>query len=100
MAQNGESGQFLLDAVRERKPNWQPDFAMQCTLNWAHALSFEIAQEHGEGPAAQLHSCRAYFAKTVRARNPAQLRSGHLFEPLFHSLTFATTLATMKSAGP
>lgn len=72
-----------------------PQWALQSTLNWMKALNYEINREHGESPDSQLDSCRKVFASRCRSKG-VTLPMAEIFEPLFHSLTFCTSLITIN----
>ncbi len=73
---------------------WKPEFSLPSTLNWMQALSFEITQEHGTTSTSQFASCQSIFDKSV-TRLERKIALAPIFEPLFHSLTFAITLTSM-----
>jgi len=93
---------WLYDQIKVEKPDWEPMFAMQSTINWIHALRMEIDGEYGTSIGEQLGHCDTYFTSHVRTRNnPAPL--AQVFGTLFHSLTFAVSLTSLcehEATGP
>jgi hypothetical protein len=90
------NGWLYQQIVRQRR-DWEPEFALRSAVNWVKSLSFEIAQEHGTSHADELNSCRTVFEQNCGPRHAAsQLLLAPIFGPLFHSLTFVVSLASMS----
>src|SRR2546422_7587684 len=85
---------WLYQQIRAENSSWEMVFTRRSALNWGKAFSFEISQEHGSSPQDQYQSCIRVFVGSVEARRdpPAMAR---VFGPLFHSLTFSVSLATL-----
>ncbi|MFQ5875527.1 MAG: hypothetical protein ACE5JL_17260, partial [Dehalococcoidia bacterium] len=89
--------EYLNDLIRQRKRGWAPAYAMQSTLNWAKALSFEISQEHSPIGTEQLESLQILFSDAVSPRNLSNVHLGDVFEPLFQALTLSVSLTSFES---
>lgn len=91
-------GYWLFDHVTKEDDERAPQWALQSTLNWMKALSFEINREYGVEPTVQFNTCRNALATKGNAKASA-LPLAQIFEPLFHSLTFCSTLISMSRSG-
>ncbi len=85
---------WLYEQIRAADLERSPQFALQSTLNWMKALSFEIVGEHGPTPQNQFDSCRQFFIQRFQPSR-VQRDLGDVFEALFQSLTHAMALATL-----
>lgn len=85
---------WLHDLAKQEKPNWEPMMAMQSSVNWMRALSFEITQEHGTTAAEQLSSCQTHFGEAVQRRR-LETQPANVWGPLFHSFTFCMALSSL-----
>ena len=86
---------WLYENVIVENDERAPQFALFSTTNWMKALSFEINNEHGNNSLEQFESCRKIFNENVVTKG-AQLPLAAIYEPLFHSLLFCTTLISMN----
>ena len=86
-------GYWLFEKVVQEDDERTPQFALQSTSNWLRALQYEINMQHGSRPAEQLQSCIQVFASRAKVKG-SQQSLAQIYEPLFYSLTFATSLAS------
>lgn len=86
---------WLSDQIRAEDPGWDPVFARRSAFNWAKAVSFEISEEHGTSATDQFQSSNDLFSRTVETRRDSP-SNAKVFGPLFHSLTFSTTLSSLS----
>lgn len=93
--------QWLFEQMSTENPSWNPILARLQTINWPRALAFEIVEEHGSNIQEQFNSCLSVFNPLNPRRSSVQNKA--IFGPLFHSLTFAVSLASFvnrSSCGP
>lgn len=76
----------------------RPAFALQSTLNWARALTYEIRAAHGATSADWVASFRATLAPTVRPPATPMALSESI-EPLIASITSALSLGSVEQLG-
>jgi hypothetical protein len=91
--------QWLYSLIKKDDQDRAPDFARQSHINWARALSHEVLQEHGDTALAQWESVQDHFGGTVKPRRMTETSLVDIFEPLFASMQFATSLVSMASRG-
>jgi len=85
---------WLYQQIVSENSDRKPRLALQSTLNWARALSFEITQEHGETPIEQYESCMKVYCSNTQG-NGATLGNSAIFEPLFSALNNTLTIITL-----
>lgn len=78
---------WLYNQIQSADPTARPDFSLQSTLNWAHALRHEIEFEHGTTPGQQYSACKQIVGQWKQPKSP--LHSTAVFEPLISAITFA-----------
>ncbi|MDP9347684.1 MAG: hypothetical protein M3P24_00840 [Gemmatimonadota bacterium] len=91
--------QWLFGLIKKNDEDRTPDFARQSHVNWARALDYEIIQEHGPTPEAQWRALTAHFKGSVKSRKLDDDARVGIFEPLFASVTFASSLISLASRG-
>lgn len=89
--------QWLYGLIKKDDADRTPDFARQSHLNWARALSYEIAQEHGATADAQWASAHTHFERVAKPRRPTDDVLAGVFEPLFGSVQWAASLVSLAS---
>lgn len=92
---------WLYEKLKIERPEIEPMFSLQSSVNWIKSLSFEINEEHGLTVLDQFNSCRNVFG-TVSRRNGA-VPLAPIFSPLFHSLTYTVSLISLaerNATGP
>lgn len=86
---------WLYDQITESRDDREPRLALLSTVNWARVVAFEIVQEHGSSPKQQFESS----LKNIRANfqgGGETLGNAAIFEPLFASLNFALSVASLS----
>lgn len=91
--------QWLFGLIKRGDDDRAPDFARQSHVNWARALSFEVSQEHGATVSAQRDAVRKHFDSCVTRRKIGDDHLVKVFEPLFGSLQFSTSLVSLVLRG-
>lgn len=86
---------WLYNIIKGEKKDWKPTFALQSTLNWMNALSFEITKEHGGTTKQKYDSCRNIFKSNTKIRS-GDINLAPIFGPLYHSLNFTVSLISLK----
>ncbi|HYE09740.1 MAG TPA: hypothetical protein VEF53_06135 [Patescibacteria group bacterium] len=89
---------WIYDQIKVGNPDIEPMFALQSSINWIKALSYEIKVEHGNTISDQMDACRTVFSTNSRARQGG-IPLGPIFSPLFHSLIFSMSLVSMYEKG-
>jgi len=90
---------WIYSKVLQAPEDKKPAFVLQSTLNWAHALAFEILSEHGPDPASWVGSFNKGISSTVSAPpNPTPLLES--VEPLISSISFALSLSLRSIESP
>lgn len=82
--------------------NPNPQFALQSSLNWIQALSFETIHAHGLTAMDQYNSALKQIKQSgvVPARDVNQLDLGELFGSLFRGITFTFALNSLVNSVP
>ncbi len=93
--QNIQKTEYWLDGIiKQTNPKWDPERAMQSSINWMRALRYEIAQEHGYTSKEQFCSCQQHFADKVEKKH-IKTQLANIWGPLFHSLTFCLSIGSL-----